>query len=393
MRTIPLLLFLLPILGCGSFGTTKKTRQVGKLSYNIVDSIALFNDSMAFRFVNPEKISDNKILAFQHPMLNLSLLDSTGNYISEISRKGNLPGNFVSIFILPLWDDNDNIFVIEQGDVSRLNIFNKNLAFEKSIHLLKDEYFIPAILSSTEIYKSSKEKDIRIITSINNNVYIEHDKRYYEEGFSIADITINNSEITSVQYRLPYKDIDYIKQALKGDKKTWDSPTAYFKIWSNKLYVKFEFDNSVYVYNPDNFELEKEITLNPAYESKGYSTPFGDIYKRDINKSVEGSFRIRASNLYYYDINVKDGCLFILYRKPLPENRIPTNAAEEEDTQYTSVLHIYDLSNDREYTLDLPEMLSDYTRIYPLDRETVLFTGDEKVSEDIYLYKFKLIYR
>ncbi len=393
MRTIPLLLFLLPILGCGSFGTTKKTHQVGKLSYTIVDSIALFNDSMTFRFVNPEKISDNKILAFQHPMLNLSLLDSTGNYISEISRKGNLPGNFVSIFILPLWDDNDNIFVIEQGDVSRLNIFNKNLAFEKSIHLLKDEYFIPAILSSTEIYKSSKEKDIRIITSINNNVYIEHDKRYYEEGFSIADITIHNSEITSVQYRLPYKDIDYIKQALKGDKKTWDSPTAYFKIWSNKLYVKFEFDNSVYVYNPDNFELEKEITLNPAYESKGYSTPFGDIYKRDINKSVEGSFRIRASNLYYYDINVKDGCLFILYRKPLPENRIPTNAAEEEDTQYTSVLHIYDLSNDREYTLDLPEMLSDYTRIYPLDRETVLFTGDEKVSEDIYLYKFKLIYR
>ncbi|HMN91286.1 MAG TPA: hypothetical protein PKD70_15265 [Saprospiraceae bacterium] len=392
MRTISLLLFLLLTLGCENFGTAKKPRQVQELSYTIVDSIALFNDSMAFRFVNPEKISENKILAFQYPMLNLSLLDSTGQFVKEISRKGNLPGNFVSIFILPLWDDNGNIFVIEQGDVSRLSIFNKNLAFEKSIHLLKDEYFIPAILSSTEIYKSPYDKGIRIITSINSNVYIEHDKKYYEEGFGIADITINNSEVTSIQYRLPYKDMDYIKQALERDKKTWDSSTAYFKIWNNKLYVKFEFDNSVYVYNPDNFELEKEIILSPAYESKGYSTPFGNIYKGDINKSVEGSFRIRASNLYYYDINVKDGCLFILYRKPLPENRIPTNAAEEEDTQYTSVLHIYDLSNDKEYTLDLPEMLSDYTRIYPLDRETVLFTGDEKVSEDIYLYKFKLIY-
>ncbi|WP_332912206.1 hypothetical protein [Algoriphagus boritolerans] len=103
---IVFILFLLILSGysCGngySISNDSFNDENVNASLILKNKIKLFNDSLAFSYYNLEKIDSDSILVFQHPLLNLSLFDTQGNFIREIARKGNMKEDFRAEFILP----------------------------------------------------------------------------------------------------------------------------------------------------------------------------------------------------------------------------------------------------------------------------------------------------
>ena len=58
----------------------------------LLDSIALFDDTHYFNFTNTDGYHKDTILAFSYPLLDLSFVSTEGRFLSKITQKGEGPG-------------------------------------------------------------------------------------------------------------------------------------------------------------------------------------------------------------------------------------------------------------------------------------------------------------
>jgi len=393
MKNIIYFVVLLAFLaGCKS---QENEVSLNAMTYEVIDSIPLFNDSLAMRFVNPEKINENKILAWQHPLLNLSVFDSSGVFQQEITKRGDYPGSVNGQFIEPVWGQQNNIFLIDQGFGGWMYFFDSSFKYIRKINLLEEfpEYSISPISSHTDLLYSSKDTLV-FLSSVGNRQSGPDESAFYKSHHNFVKFTIVGQKLLSAVPIIPLIDFESVTEALDEEKIYWDYTNAIFDISNDALYAMFHFDDYVYHYSVDDFSMPLEkIKINRKYKPvKKFENKLDSPKKLSRNERVENDYKFRYINGQYRTIKYDDGKLLIIYRKPIPETRVPATGDEEFNNQYLSILHVYDLNSGQQYSLDLPLFLTDYPQVYPIGNDTFLVVGDEKLSEDIYLYKIRLIY-
>lgn len=395
MKLIKLFYLLLLLNACETGSGEKKTRLSSvaiRLKATISDSIPLFDDKLSFSYVNLQKIDKDTILAFQHPILNLSLLNSKGKLIKEISRKGELKGQFIGDFIEPYFAEDGNLYVLEEGNASRITVFNTKLEFIRHISLNKylNGSYCPPVKANILVDAIANASSKRILLGIGSTIHHPNEQKYYKELASIAELKLDLKEINSeITYRLPYKDFESIKNALSNNKKTWDMPFAFFKKSGDQLFVKFEFDNLCYVYDFDTWELKTEIEVHPAYQAYNFTNEFRII--KDPAESFADMWKLRFSNIYYNAFDVKGNKIFMVYPKSIPLSKVPQTSQQYLKHISLPVLHIIDYQTKEEYYVDLPSHLS-IEKLYALNEKEIYMTGNSLLNEDIYLYKLQINY-
>ncbi|AMR33101.1 hypothetical protein A0256_17610 [Mucilaginibacter sp. PAMC 26640] len=379
------------LFSCRSFGN--RNPEAKEISFKITDSIPLYNDSLSFRFFDISKIAHDSILAFQHPALNLSLLNHKGVFQKTISKKGELLGQFVGTFIQPNLSTDNFLFVVEDGNTPCISIFNPAFKFVKRIYLNQyiDYDYVPTLQSTSFVEKT--DGVTKLFLSTNTTQYGFSSPDLYKRTSSVMELDLDKDfNVISKKRYLPYKNYPKIQSALAANKKDWDSPVAQIAADAptKTKYVKYEFDDNLYAYD-DNWHLIKTYAVSPPYATGGYSIPFNQGI-RDQQKSTETDFKLRYANIYYYSMDIKDGKAFILYLKPLEADAIPKNQFEENKVVVTPVLHVIDLKTDKQFFVNLPVKLSPYSHVAALNSNEVMISGNSKINEDIQLYKIKLNY-
>ena len=377
------------LIGCTADQEPNGTSDLPQATVTVYDSIPLHNDSITYPYVNIDKLGKDSLLAFSFPSLHLYLLDSTGRIVQTINQKGNLKGQFRNVFIDPLWGPDGRLYVLEQGSGSRVTVFDHQLHYAYSAPALQDQdqYFLSLIQASS--VARADPKGVQIVSSISNNVYSKYLRELYEEMSSIVSFFITGADVSAAQLALPYQDFSSVQQSLQQDQKNWDEPTAYFDYADGLYYVKYEFDDRVYVYD-DTFTRQREIELHPAYPGRSYHSPLRK--PEGATEQLASDFVLRYSRPYYYSIAVADNKIFTLYARPEAEEAIPRTIAEEQEFISFPVLHIYDLETGEEYSADLGYRFDPYAKVYPRENGDICLIGNTKLREDIYLYKCKLSY-
>jgi hypothetical protein len=382
-------------VGCNSSSAdvqSARTLNHHPLQAFLQDSIPLFNDTLSFSFFNAEKIASDTVLAYQYPILNLSLLDSKGSFKKEISRKGVLKEQFISAFINTRFGPDGKLYVLEEGNVPRLTIFSNDLQYLRSISLADKigNHYIPTLKSSFYIDFPDAAKDSMILhVNIGSILFHPSSMRLYQQDSSIAVIYISKGEVKDVQFKVPLHEVQKVKSGLAEGRKDWDSPIPQFRKQGQQFYLKYEFDDHVYVYD-NNWKPVNTFKVNLPYEFPGYSTSFEPI--KDHNKSVEADFRLRYQNPFCYSMDVYGNKLFMLYYKPPGSSNLPRNVSEERKYNPVSVLHVLDMNTRQEYTTELPGYVSPYGQVTALNENEVLLAGNNKRQEDINIFKFRVNY-
>jgi len=378
---------ILRLFSCAS-SVTQDQNTVQIIQGEIVDSISLFTDSTSYRYVNTEKLSEDNLLVFQHPMLNLTSLNSKGESTASISKKGDGLSDFSGIFINPVWA-NDELFVIDQGEnFSKIYIFNDKFQYTNQLRILDDtDYIISPILGNTIV---KEQKDTLVLyANIDNKLYSTWDKNLYKKGYGMVKIKIFDKKVISTEFGLPIREIASLTTSINNGERHWTSITPHFDIVNEKIYVKYSFDKNIYVYDLD-FNLVDQIQLSPFHKSKDVKIKIG---KNSVTeKRLFLDRKINCSNLSFNSMKIFEDKVYLLYRKPLPENKIPKTMFEEYNISYQNVLHVFDLKTELEYSIDLPLKFSSYTSINLNNNSNLYFTGNEKETENIYLYEYQLSY-
>lgn len=376
---------------CGHAG--KKPSDAREMTFKVTDSIPLYNDSLSFRFFDVSRFSKDSILAFQHPALNLSLLDRKGVFRKNISKKGDLLGQFIGTFLQPNFSADGYLFVVEDGNTPCISVFDPDLKFVKRIYLNEyiDYDYVPTLQSTSFVEKNNQ--GTKIFLSTNTTQYGFSSAELYKRTSSIIEIDLDKDfNVKGKKRFLPYQSFEKIRSALSENKKDWDSPVAQLAAdpITRSRYVKYEFDDNLYAYD-QNWHLLRTYHVSPPYSGAGYGIPFNQGIS-DPQKSMETDFKWRYANIYYYSMDVRDGKAFLLYWKPLPADGIPKNQFEENKVLVTPVLHIIDLKTGKQFYTNLPGKFSPYSHVAALNRKEVMISGNSKTSEDIQLYKLRLAY-
>lgn len=395
-RLFILLILLLSAAAAGYFifkdrrtGSAQGAR-LSSLSLIVEDSIPLFNDSLSFSFANLQKCGSDSILAFQYPILNLSLLDGKGNFRREITRRGELKEQFTSAFINTCFAKDGRLYVLEEGNAPRLRIFDKNLNYLNSINLADKlgNHYIPTLSSYFYIdFPADSAYDMVLHTSIGSTLYHTSSKKLYEQDSSFASVFIKNNEVRKVIFSIPLAGFATVKEALKTDRKSWDSPNPVLKYNNGFFYVKYEFDDSVYLYNAK-WERLKAYCIGSSSGDRNFATKFEPIM--DLTKSIASDLKVRYSNRYYFSMDIYGDNIYLLYYKPSDPARIPANLPEEQKYQPQIVLHQYNMTNGREATCELPGYISPYTKLFINNEGDIYLLGNNKIQEDINVYKFSV---
>lgn len=391
---------LTAILSCAKKESNEPTKSFSKPSnatYLITDSIPLFNDTLAYSQIFPQKLLFDSILVYQYPQLNLSLINKKGKLLKTISKKGDLKGEFSGDYLFPFWGSDGNLYILEEGNSSKITIFDKSLNFLKSIvltHHLSDK-FVPAVESIMDV-KIVSDKIIKATITCGDVTRPTFAKEYYEKGNSFAEITINRKDfsVIDVQYKLPYTDFEIVNNSLDENKRYWHSPFGRLVRKNKSLFIKYNFDNKLYEYD-DNWKMIHEYQLNPSWLSKSenFSRPFDNFKEeKDVETSMANQHSFEFSNINYNSFKIVDNTVFIIYKKPVMKDLLPISTKDYVNYSPTPVLHILNLSNKKEYNIDLTTKFTAYREIFVENPETVYIMGNPNLSEDVYLYKLHISY-
>lgn len=359
-----------------------------KRNYKIVDSLKLFTDSTSFEYLNIDKIKNDTVLAFQYPILNLSLLNSNGRFIKEINRQGNLKGNFSGQFIDSKWFE-DYLFVLEEGMKFGIIIYDKNLKFIKAVNFNK--YFLNSFVfpkvTSFEIIR--KKKNIEIILSIANDKYNYYKPDYYLNTNSIAIIEMKDMEVQNVKFGLPYKNFDSVNKFIADDERTWNNPNVLFQYSDNLLYLKYNFDDLIYVVDINEYKIINTIKINTVYAPK--KKEFVSFSKPEMTpkKAVKEMMKLSYTNSELQSFLLKKDKIFALYNVPTDNDKIQENPSGLNKMNVKLVIYVIDLKTKKQSHYIFNDSYS-FSTFYT-DGDFVYLTSNQFITENPYLYKIKLL--
>ncbi|MEL6562306.1 MAG: hypothetical protein AAFQ94_29305 [Bacteroidota bacterium] len=386
MRQLLYICVFTVILAC-SKNENLVERPDGEIVLQLVDSFPLFNDSLVYQHFDIANIQEGKVLAFKYPLLDLTAIDESGEF-HHISSSGDAPKEHMS-FIESLYDsEGEYLFVLQQYNVSKLNIFNDKHDFVGSINL-SDALagYFPAPYESHLRIKKLKKDIYKVFIALNSTTYNRYEKNYYD-GFSLAELTIDikNLTVADVELRLPFSDNQVIQQALSGNEKFWKVPTPYFDIGADEYYVYYDFNKALHVYDQD-WNLKRIYPMKFIVSPYRRSTSFRFIENTE-DMLVEES-RIKFSIGSLLSLSLGSRYVYMIYHKPIAPELIPNDFNQiRKSVQSRKVLHVIDLETGEQFATQLPPHINGYELKATNDNHIFLLT-DPNVHEDIYAFKFK----
>jgi hypothetical protein len=362
--------------------------------FSIVDTISFYNDSVNFRFSNLEKFLKDSILLFNYPSLDLHYADAQLSELRFINSAMDSREGFIGSFIQPIWDFDGGLIVVEQGNQPILSFFDSKFEFIKRLKLkdhIKESFYLPTI-SSRAIAYSEGEDTVILLTSetIENQ---RNTRDYFSSSYVFLKLILDsNKNYKSHSFHLKLDEFEEIKEALKSNKRFWSSTIPKFDVFEDKLYVAFEFSNSVYVFDL-NLNLEHKIPIkffNNSFEP--YNTPIKSSANKDPNESVKLEFLIRHSKPHIVDIKVEKNKIVLLFNETVKKESIPTNIIEENNYLYQSFLHVIEKSNNgkNQTYIPLKDDFSPYEPIFLLSQSMLIYKNYNK-SDGYEIFEIEIV--
>lgn len=378
----------LVIVSCSHDSNNVELVDSRRGKYDIIDSTKLFSDSTSFEFLNIDKISEGTILAFQYPILNLSLLNSKGKLIKEINRQGNLKGNFSCQFIDCKWFE-EYLYVLEEGNKFGIIIYDKNLNFVKAVNFNK--YFLNSFVfpkvTSFEIIR--KNKNIEMLLSIANDRYNYYTPDYYLNSSSVAVVKMENMDVKDVKYVLPYKSFDSISNSITVDKRMWNNPNVFFQYSDGMLYLKYNFDDIIYVVDINDYKIIDMIKMNIVYSPK--DKEFVSFSKPDNvpRRAIKNMMKLSYVNSELQSFLLKKNKIYALYNIPTNREKIQDSPVGLNKMSIESVVYVIDLKTKKQNHYVFNNSFN-FSSLYA-DDNYVYLTSNQFITENPYLYKIKLL--
>lgn len=388
-----LILIILAEYSCGnSCSVSNEISKQENLGGSLIlkKKIKLFNDSLAFSYYNLEKIGSDSILVFQHPLLNLSLLDSQGNFIKEIARKGSMKEDFRGEFILPLWGENGKLYVLEEGNFTRLSVFDRNLNYLTSINLsqsLENSFAVPLISNAAiEVLDDSKDK-IRLSLPVSSTIYSLNDPKFYETGYFMALLTIEGSQVINIEFEAPIIGNLTIKEDVSKNRRSWAYITPIYLNQNGINFLKFRFDNDLYSFD-SSWNLLNILKFEDHFDYPKFSIDLLDI--DDPTQKSKMDYKIKYMNKLYQSGYIKGGKIFLLFNKPPTSiSKIPESFGEDWAYSPEMALLVKDFITGNEYIVDLPNSLSPWGEVFVDDNELIYLVDNPKNGEELYINVFE----
>lgn len=359
-------------------------------SYILHDSIKLHDESRSFSYFNIEKIEKDTLLAFQYPVLNLSLFNKKGDFIKEISRQGIDIGQFSGQFIEPKWFNN-KLYVLEEGAAFGISIFSQSLKFEKYINLnssITDGFLYPKITSFA--IEKDKNQHYMLYVSIASDKHNPYLPIYYEESFSIAKIELNeNYNILKTDFYLKFNEFSSVQNAIKSNKRTWVNANTFFNIYKDFLCVKYAFDDNIYLIDKMSMKKVKQISLDRSF-LKMKEKLYTNFSNPDMTPKVltKDRLMIEFGNSDYQNIKIENNFAYILSFLPIPKEKIVSNPEEIQKMNIKPLLFKVDLQNGITKYYIFPEKYSAFSS--DISNNYLYLISNTDRIEDPYLYKFSL---
>jgi hypothetical protein len=357
-------------------------------SLEVLDSLKVYNDSISFEYFITDRWSQNQILGFQLPILNLSVIDTLGNIKREISRAGLKGQQFRAQFLDAKWF-NGRLYVLAQGNFFSLIIYDKNLNFLKKIHLdgiLKNNY-VPVKTCSFAIL-AGKNGNTRFFVSSGDKRYDFYTSKYYNKAYGLMTFELDSEDqVVNTANELRLRDFQTIEDALSKNKRNWNTPNLMFAVSDTLLYVKPVFDNNIYVYNIDSFHLLKIFTLPMRpNNAANYTSPFDLELK--YNQDAEAQMKIQYSNVKYVDFKFSKGSLYLMFVKPVDLKSLPKDPNDVGSLKLNSSIYKIDLKAKSIQCYTIGSKYNPYS--FYLKEPYLLLGSNSYFTSSPYLYTIKL---
>ena len=366
---------------------TKNNCCIGGVSLVATDSIPLYNDSLAFQFFDIPRIEKGLVLGFNYPLLDLSVI-KTGEPIAEISQAGDSPSEFKGFIESTIIEDG-TVLVLQQDNHSKITVFDKNYRFQGNINLTDEiKGYFPAPFESHFQARHISENQYKVYFSLNSTNFTRYDAEYYR-GYSIMemDIDVQSLKIIDKKFILPFDSFVEIKTALDKNRKTWKTPTPYFKVLNDTIAVYYDFLQQILLYDSQ-WNLLQTNQINFRYPEFEQYTPFSFDY--DTENRITKEEQLKYSNYNVCSIDFDGNLIYLVYFKPIESDNLPETFNEiTRIYEPDKILHILDLNTGSEYSAKIPKHLFPY-RINAVSKDSVYFVGDSKIREDLHGYRYKL---
>ncbi|MCR9016516.1 hypothetical protein [Aquiflexum gelatinilyticum] len=353
-------------------------------AYSIIDTLKLNSDSVNFRFSNIEKFRSDSLLLFNYPDLDLHFSNIGFEDLALISLVSDSKGGFQGSFIEPLWDLDNNIIIVEQGNIPMLTFFDSNFQFVKKLKLneyIDENFYLPSIASRAKILKNDSKKTL-LMTSESMD-FMKNTKDFFSSSYVFLKVVLDSSDnYLSHSFHLRLNEYDEIKKSIKTNKRYWSSSIPKFDVYNDKVYVVYEFSDQIFIYDL-NFNLEKIIPIQFYNQSfTPFSVGLNNGERSDPNESVKIEFLLRHSKPQIVDIKVDSNRIALLYNEVVEKNKIPSNIFEENNYLYHSFLQVINNTDGKSNQLYIPlaDDFSPYGPIF-LENKSILINKNFNKSD------------
>lgn len=370
-----------------------------------IDSFPLDRNSGRFYDRIPNLDRDlylsNRIFLLARNGVNVGLVDSTGNFLRQITQKGEGPGEIVIARSAKAWqNEQGEFYVLTNANGYSLYVYDNNINYRYVLRLydaLPDAYH--PFGSSFDI--TEKENGVYKLTiSIGSKVYDPLRKKFYEESSAIARFVIDDYQhsIKSVKTFMPYRDIPEVKKALATESVCWSGNEARFQVVGDYIYLTFPFSDQVYVLD-ENFKIRQAYKLKTFGQyNSGYCLAMTDQLPETTYDRTYAQYHTYLGNAHISNLQVLDNLLIVQFVAPLPENdylpKFPTRDEAQDITAYSGFFQkrdkywlIYNMDNGNEQLIKLPP---GHQQGIFLDRKRMLVEKTYTDIEDRYLMKYTL---
>lgn len=336
--------------------------------------------------------------------LNVSAIDTTGQFIMNITRRGNGPGEIPVGNFASVWQSTDGgIYVLTSGNAFMLYVFDKNANYRYTLRLfqaLPNNFRPPR--SSFHLTEKDEDGKFYLTIAVGSTLYSEFTKSYYENTDVLARFEINEyqQKIVSAKTFMSYERFPEVKEDLKEGKIFWFNLYPMFQTVGNKTYLTFPFSDCVYILD-ENFKIEKRIKSLVLSEVKKVKNGSDFLHNtpRDYYDLVYYRNKNAFSNIYITNLQTLDDLVIVQFSKPSEEKdflpKFPTREEVNKDQMnYEGFIHkrdqywlIYNLKSGKE---ELIKLFPEYKTGIFLDKKRMLV---EKTFDDIegfYLMKYTL---
>lgn len=343
----------------------------------------------------------NRIFLFSRSGVKVGLVDSTGNFIQQITQKGEGPGEIAIARSAKGWQNKKGeIYVLTNANGYSLYVYNADGSYRYVLRLYSalPEAYHPWG-SSFDI--TEKEKGIYKLTmSIGSTSYDRLRKGFYEQSSAVAQFVINDDDerITSVNTFMPYKDLPKIKNALASESVCWSGNEARFQVVGANTYLTFPFSEKVYVLNED-FEIKDTYDLKFFKQySTGYCLPMTEKLPETTYERTYDQYHAYLGNAHISDLQVLGNLLIVQFVAPLPENeylpKFPTRSQAQDISAFSGFFQkrdkywlIYNTDNGNEQLIKLSPY---HGKGIFLDEQRMLVEKTYPDNDDRYLMKYTL---